>query len=53
MGHRDVNDVGIVDLLCEVLMEEIGVGSPSFQSRFHGRCGNREVEETDGGRENF
>ena len=39
------DDVRIVALLRRALVEEIAVGAPRFQSRFHGGSGHRQIEE--------
>src|SRR5689334_14644009 len=44
--HGRSDDVRIVTLLRRALVEEIAVGAPCFQSRFHGGCGDRQIEET-------
>jgi hypothetical protein len=43
--HGRGDDVRIVALLRRTLMEEIAVGAPRFQGRFHRRSGDRLIEE--------
>src|ERR1700676_4792734 len=45
LRHGRCDDVRIVALLGRALMEEIAVGAPRFQSRFHRRSGDRLIEE--------
>src|SRR4051794_25281955 len=47
--HGRGDDVGVVALLRRALVEEIAVRAPRFQSRFHGRCSNRQIEEAQRG----
>src|SRR5207237_8528466 len=46
-GRRD--NVRIVAFLRRALVEEIAVGAPRFQSRFHGGSGHRQIEEAQRG----
>src|SRR3984893_18212754 len=43
--HGRNDDVRIVTFLRRALMEKIAVRPPRFQSRFHRRSGNRQIEE--------
>ena len=47
--HGRGDDVRIVALLRRALVEEIAVGAPRFQSRFHGGSGHRQIEEAQRG----
>jgi hypothetical protein len=47
--HCRSDDVRVVAFLCRALMEKIAVGAPRFQSSFHGRSGNRQIEEAQRG----
>ena len=45
LRHGRGDDVRIVALLRRALVEEIAVRAPRFQSRFHRRSGDRQIEE--------
>src|SRR6202045_5281823 len=45
LRHGRSDDVRIVAFLRRALVEEIAVGAPRFQSRFHRRSGDRQIEE--------
>ena len=47
--HGRGDDVRIVAFLRRALVEEIAVGAPRFQSRFHGGSGHRQIEEAQRG----
>ena len=47
--HGRGDDVRVVALLGRSLVEEIAVGAPRFQSRFHGGSGHRQIEEAQRG----
>jgi hypothetical protein len=43
--HGRGDDIRIVTFLRRALVEEIAVGAPRFQSRFHGGRRDRQIEE--------
>lgn len=53
LRHGRSDDVRIVDLLRRTLLEEIAVGAPRFQSRFHRRSGDCQIEEAQGSLESL